>query len=127
MLTFLLPAVTGIVILRKPIVLLFAGKNYEFATSSLFLLCIALVFCFGAYFWGQCIIVPLGLESVLFKATIVSSLVNIILNFILIPFWKENAAAITTIIAEGIVFFWCAWNTKIVCKDIDRLFFYRYY
>lgn len=112
MLTFLLPAVTGIMILRKPIVLLFAGKNYEPATSSLFLLCIALVFCFGAYFWGQCIIVPLGLESVLFKATIVSSLVNIVFNFVLIPFWKENAAAITTIIAEGIVFFWCAWKGK---------------
>lgn len=112
MLTFLLPAVMGIIMLRRPIVLLFAGESYESATSSLFMLCVALIFCFGAYFWGQCVIIPLGLENVLFKSTLLSSVINIILNFILIPFGKENAAAITTIIAEGIVFFWCAWIGK---------------
>jgi O-antigen/teichoic acid export membrane protein len=38
--------------------------------------------------------------------------VNIVLNFILIPFWKENAAAFTTVIAEGISFFWCMYEGK---------------
>ena len=112
MLTFLFPVVTGIMLLRKPIIFLFAGESYESASSSLFLLCIALICCFGAYFWGQCVIVPVGLENVLFRATVVSALINIVLNFILIPFWKENAAAFTTIMAEGIVFLWCAWEGK---------------
>lgn len=111
-LTFIFPAIIGLILLRKPLILLFAGKSYESATSSLFLLCIAMICCFGAYFWGQCIIVLMGLEDILFKATIVSALVNIVLNFILIPFWKENAAAFTTIIAEGITFFWCAYKGK---------------
>lgn len=110
LLTIMLPIVTGIIMLRRPIIMLVAGRSYESACSSLFLLCIAIIFCLGAYFWGHCVLVPLGLEKVLFNATCVSAAVNIVLNFVLIPVWQENAAAITTIIAEGITFFWCAWE-----------------
>ena len=101
------PAITGIFILRKEIVLILSDLNYISATTSLSLLSIALFFCMGAWFWGQCILVPCRKENVVFKITIVSALVNIILNIVLIPLWNENAAAFTTIIAEGISFFWC--------------------
>ena len=40
---------------------------------------------------------------------------NIVLNFALIPLWKENAAAFTTILAEGVAFFGCRyWGKKYV-------------
>ncbi len=60
----------------------------------------------GAWFWGQCVLIVCKEEKKLFVITMISALVNIVLNFVLIPLWKENAAAITTIIAEGISFIW---------------------
>lgn len=104
LLTILLPAATGIILLRRQIVVLVAGERFAESASSLMLLAIALLFCFGAYFWGQCILVPIKRESTVFRITIICAIVNVILNFLLIPIWKENAAAITTIVAEGIAY-----------------------
>ena len=54
--------------------------------------------------YTQCVLIPIKKESVVFKATVISAIVNIALNFILIPLLGINAAAITTIIAELIAF-----------------------
>ncbi len=42
-------------------------------------------------------------EKKTFWALIVSAFANIVLNFIFIPFWGINGAAVTTVIAEGLV------------------------
>lgn len=110
LLTVVLPAITGIIVLRKHIVLLLANESYIAATSSLTLLMLALFFCMGSWFWGQCILVPVKKEGTVVKVTVASAVVNIVLNFILIPIWKENAAALTTIIAEAMAFIWCWYN-----------------
>ena len=104
LLTVLLPAMTGIILLRRQIVVLVAGERFAESASSLMLLAVALLCCFGSYFWGQCILVPVKRESTVFRITLISAIVNIILNFLLIPIWKENAAAFTTIVAEGIAY-----------------------
>ncbi len=105
--TALLPAVTGIIILKTEIVCLISDTVFLEATSSLSLLSIALFFCMGAWLWGQCVLVIYGKEKTVFKVTLVSALLNIILNFIMIPLWKENAAAFTTILAEALAFTCC--------------------
>ena len=105
--TVLLPAITGIIVLRKEVVLLISSNEFISATSSLTILSVALFFCLGAWFWGQCILVPLKLDKDVFKITVVSAVVNIVLNLFLIPIMKENAAALTTLVAEGIAFGWC--------------------
>lgn len=122
LLTVLLPTVTGIIILREQIVLLISDRTYLGATTSLALLSVALIFCLGAWFWGQCILVPMEKENVVFKATFISALLNIVLNFILIPKWAENAAAFTTILAEGLAFFWCMFEGRkyVHIKDIGK-------
>ena len=107
LLTFVFPAILGIILLRNQIILLLAGSEFVQAASSLALLAIALFFCMGAWFWGQCIMLPLKKDAANFRITIISALLNIGLNFILIPVWKENAAAFTTILAEGFSFFGC--------------------
>ena len=107
LLTFVVPAIIGIILLRKQIILLLSCSAFLPATSSLALLAFALFFCMGAWFWGQCILLPMKMEAKSFKITIVSALANIVFNFLLIPLWKENAAALTTILAEGISFFGC--------------------
>lgn len=116
LLTVVIPAITGIILLRNQIVLLLSDVTYISASSSLLLLSIALFFCLGAWFWGQCILVPIKMEGTVFKITVVSALVNIGLNFVLIPIWKENAAALTTVIAEAISFIWCWYKGNKIVK-----------
>lgn len=102
LITFLIPATFGLILLRRNIVISISGLEYVNAESSLALLSIALIFGMLSYFWSQCILINFKKDSLIFKVTIVSAVVNIVLNFILIPIWGENAAALTTIIAEGI-------------------------
>lgn len=118
LITIMLPAMVGIIALRKEIVLIVSGEEFISAVPSLVILSIALIFCMGAWFWGQCILVPVKKENIVFKATVASALVNIILNFALIPFWKENAAAFTTLLAEAIAFFWCKHEGKKIVKPV---------
>lgn len=107
LLTFLFPAIIGLIILRRSIIICISSEEFIGATSSLVLLAIALFFCMGAWFWGQCVLVPLNEEVRVFKVTVVSAIINIVLNLLLIPFGEENAAALTTIIAEAISYFYC--------------------
>lgn len=129
LISIMLPVITGIIVLNKQIILLISGSEYIDANSSLVLLSIALFFCLGAWFWGQCILVPLKQEKIVFRATILSALLNIILNFLLIPIWRENAAAFSTIIAEAVAFLWCmrvgksSVDLKSVRKTYIKVFF----
>ena len=52
------------------------------------------------------------MESFVFKSTLISAVVNITLNFILIPTWEENAAAFTTLVAEAVAFATQWWKGK---------------
>ncbi len=107
LLTFMLPAIIGIILLRRSIILLISDEEFIGAESSLLLLAIALFFCMGAWFWGQCVLVPLQQEQVVFKITVISAMINIIMNFVLIPAWQENAAALTTAVSEGFSYVCC--------------------
>lgn len=112
LLSILIPAVFGIIVLREEIVTFIANQSYLQAMSSLFILSIALLFSLGAWFWNNSILIPNKLDGIIFKATFISALVNIVLNFCLIPYFKENAAATTTVIAEMIMFFTCRYYGK---------------
>lgn len=108
LISLVLPALCGIIILRKEIILILADESYLASENSLALLSVALFFCLGAWFWGQCILVPFQKENTVFIVTVIGAIVNIVLNFVLIPFWKQDAAAFTTVLAEGIAFVWCS-------------------
>lgn len=99
--TVTLPALIGILIYSTEIVTLVGGEEYHDANYSLALLAVALICYMFSYFWGQCILVPLKKEKISLYSAIVSAVINIVLNFVLIPFYKQNAAAFTTIIGEG--------------------------
>lgn len=109
MTTLVVPCVVGIYLLSSEIVRFIAGDSFISAISSLKLLSVALIFSLFAWLWGQCVLMTLKMEQVLFYATLVSAIVNVGLNFILIPVLEENAAAITTIIAEMICMLFLWW------------------
>ena len=95
------PVTVGVIMLRREVILLLADESYMGAIESLVILCAALPVCVLATFVGQCILMPFKDEKIIFKATMISAAVNLILNLILIPFFAQNAAAFTTLLAEG--------------------------
>ncbi len=100
----MLPMCAGLFSLSDDIICLVFGKNYLGAAEPLRLLSIAIAFSLYAYMYTQCVLIPSNKENIVFFATVISAIINIGLNFILIPLWGINAAAITTIIAEFITF-----------------------
>jgi len=112
LLTLVIPAVVGIIVLRKEVILIIAGDTYLQATSSLGLLSIALLFNFGGYFWAECVLVPLNQEKGVVKAVIICAFSNIMLNFILVPKWHERAAAFACIITMFMYFCYCHYEGR---------------
>jgi len=102
-----LPVTVGLIMLAKEVISIIAGESYLEATSSLQLLTVSLIFYLFAYLYGQCVLVPFRREKDVLIATIVSAIINITLNVILIPFFKQDASAFTTILGEGIVMVIC--------------------
>ncbi len=100
----MLPICVGLFALSDDIVLLISGVEFAGAAKPLRLLSIAITFSLYSYMYTQCVLIPAKKERIVFKATAISALTNIILNLILIPLWGICAAAFTTIIAEFLTF-----------------------
>ena len=99
----LLPVSVGLFMISADVIQLVAGDKYINAGESLRILSIATIFSLYAYTFVNCVMIPKKKETVVFYATLASALINVILNFILIPIWGLNAAAFTTVIAEAII------------------------
>ena len=99
-----MPMATGLFMVSKPLIVFYAGSAYYEAYKPLQILCFALCFAVFANFYANCLLMSMRKEKVIMIAMIISAAANIILNFILIPFYGESAAAVTTVAAEIIVF-----------------------
>ena len=102
-----LPAATGLIMTSHDVILLISGPEYIEATLSLQLLSIALIFALVACLFGMGVLLPYMKEKIFLYSTIVSAVVNIILNLILIPAFEQNAAAFTTIVSQLFAFIIC--------------------
>lgn len=95
-----LPASTGLFMLSKEIILIISGSHYLKAVNSLKILCFAYIFSILAWILSDCVLIPARREKKVLISTISSAILNVILNVILIPFWNEIAAALSTVLAE---------------------------
>ena len=102
LLTLLVPVAVGLFFLSEPIILIIADTPYLDGIPALRWLCASLVLSIAGWFMTSCILIPAKEEKAVLRITVIAALANIILNFILIPLWGFTAAAITTVIAEGI-------------------------
>lgn len=108
----LLPASAGIISVAPEIIMFMGGDEYIEAIMSLRILGISLI---GAIFAGlltYCLNIPLGKEKINFHATIISACINVGLNVFLIKIFKQNGAAVTTVISEFSVFLYCLLKSK---------------
>lgn len=94
------PMSIGIYMLAPQIILLFSGNEFIPAISCLRITVpIIIAIAFGNFINIQ-ILMPLGKEKLAFKAIIIGSILNFILNLILIPVFKHNGTSIATSITE---------------------------
>ncbi|MBQ7066128.1 MAG: flippase [Lachnospiraceae bacterium] len=101
------PATTGLFLLSENIILLVSGSAYVQAEMALKLLSFALVFaCLAGIFAGG-IFLPMKKEKITLKATVFGSVINIVLNVLFIPEYRQDGAALATAIAEGGVLVIC--------------------
>lgn len=101
--TALAPLSVGLYAQAENILFFLGGKEYVAGTAALKILSFAMAFAIGASLFSQSILLPHKQEVFFLKATSISSIANIILNYILIPKIGIEAAAITTLLSEGIV------------------------
>lgn len=101
---FTIPASFGIVILKNEIITLISGKDYLNAAPTLAILAIAISFAILGNILANGILICMGREKYVVKATIFSAIGNAALNFAFIPLFSQNGAAITTLLAEITVF-----------------------
>lgn len=112
LITIVFPAVVGLFCMSRQIVILIAGDSFVEATLSLRLLVIALIPCLFGWIYNSCVMIPQKMEKQLLYITSLSALINIVFNLILIPIWEENAAAVTTIMAETVAMFMCIYYSR---------------
>ena len=104
MMTFVIPCMVGMAFMNKDIILFIAGKDYLESGISMIILSYSLFFALFSTMHSSTILIPYGREKVTLDGAIIGAAVNLLLNFIFIPIWKENGAALTTLIAEATVF-----------------------
>ena len=95
-----LPCIAGVNVIDKQIISIIAGEQYLGATTALHILTCTLFFSLIGGWIGNMTMLPAGREKVCLFSCSMSALVNIVLNFIFIPYFGLNATAATTAIAE---------------------------
>lgn len=103
-LVLLLPIVTGTFLISEDIVIVVGGYSYAAGATALRILSVSLLFSILATFYTYAVLLPYKQEKTVLFATVTSALVNVILNLIVLKRFQENGAAMTTVIAEMIMF-----------------------
>lgn len=118
LLALCVPAMVGLICTSKYIILIISGEKYLEADLSLKILGVALLFSILSSFYANCVLIPNREDKSLLTATIVSATINIIGNFLIIPFFQEVGAAITTVVAEVIMVAMCGRKSKNIMKPV---------
>ncbi len=104
LLLIVLPIATYCIIEAKEILLGIGGEKYSEGYQCFIILSFALVFAILGSYVSNNIVLVNRKEKISLIVTIISALVNVVLNFLLIPHYGIEAAAITTLIAEAVNF-----------------------
>lgn len=110
------PSIIGMIMLRKQIVLIIAGDEYIASVTSLTILSVCLLFAVGSAFFVHGILLINNREHIILKITLVSASINIILNVLLVPSFRENGAAFSTLVSEILITIWGLISSRDIFK-----------
>lgn len=114
----ILPGCIGIMMLSKEIVLIIAGKKYLESVNSLRIIIWAIIFSIFSWLFMQCVLIPAKREAKVLKNTIITAIVNIILNFILIPFLSYDGTSLSTVLAQLMVMLMNGYSSWDIVKPV---------
>ena len=100
----LFPIVCGIIVTAPHVVVLIGGIKYADASLSLQILSLSLIFATLAIYFTNVVLLPYKLEKVNLIASAISAIVNIVINLFILKLFQQNGAAVTTLIAEFLMF-----------------------
>ncbi|XJZ61484.1 flippase [Lactobacillus delbrueckii subsp. bulgaricus] len=120
-----IPTAVGVYMLAPQIVILLSSAKYIRAVSSLRLLCPALIFSIFSWIFTSCVLIPAKRENKVLIITVISAVVNFILNLLLMPSLKENAAAITTSLSEAISMLLGIYYSRDIIKGLYKSRFWK--
>ena len=119
--SLIIPAIVGVFMLSKDIMLFMGGNSYVYGFISLRILCFSLFFAVFGCYYSQGVLVSLRKEKYYFIATLTSAITNVVLNLILVPFFGLNATAATTVIAEAMVMLICRYYSLNSIKHREKV------
>lgn len=103
-LIIVIPMAVGIYLTSEKVVLIVAGAEYIEGVSALKILALSVLAAALASYMTYIYIVPGAFDKILLMGSTVSAFINVVLNLFMIPVWKHNGAAFTTLISELVVF-----------------------
>ena len=98
-----MPLSMGLMVTSGEIIHIFCGYSYEESILTLKILAPIVLIIGLSNVLGLQILFPAGKVDIVIKATAMGALSNVILNVFMIPLYKHNGAAISTLCAETIV------------------------
>ena len=104
--------------LSKEIVLIIAGRKYLESVNSLRIIIWAIIFSIFSWLFMQCVLIPAKREAKVLKNTIITAIVNIILNFILIPFLSYDGTSLSTVLAQLMVMLMNGYSSWDIVKPV---------
>ena len=116
LLIVVLPSMILLFCLSRDMILVLSTQSFISATQPLHFLSIALMFSLFSWFFTSSILIPCKREGYVLRATCIAALVNLALNFILVPYFKETGAAIATVFAELSSMLFCYFCSKDIIK-----------
>ena len=98
-----LPLAVGVIFMAAPIIHLFCGHNFEPSILTIQIIAPIILFIAISNIAGPQILFSLGRENLVIFATLGGAIINVTLNFILIPTYSQYGAGLATCIAEFVV------------------------
>lgn len=123
-----LPAVVGIQILSREIILLLAGNAFYDAAVTMRIISpiILITSCANILYYD--VLIPHGKEKYVLGCTLLGAVINLIISCFVIPYWCENGAALGSLISEIISFgmagIFCYKQDCKIIESIPNLFNY---
>ncbi|MFJ6920857.1 MAG: flippase [Lactobacillus crispatus] len=113
-----LPASIGVMMLSKEIVLIIAGEKFLLSANSLKIITWAIIFSIFSWIFSDCVLIPAKRESKVLFNTIVTAVINILLNFIFIPIMSYDGTSLSTVLSEFIVMLMNGYSCRDIIKPI---------
>lgn len=116
---FVIPGTVGLIMLSQDIILLIAGKKYLPSVGSLKIIGLTIIFSNFSFIFTNCALIPAKRETAALRNTLITALINIILNLVLIPAFSYNGTAFSTVIAEFMTMLLNYWSARdLIIKSI---------